>query len=145
MAARSTFGPAGQLWKRRARCILALDVTHPVSIPARGESPAILPRDPGALVLAVAALVVASLVSVDGAVAMLGLLGFTCAWHVVVTGDLAVSGASLRRVAPFAVVVVLLNAVFGPGDPVASIGRVRIAGDRGLANGVFFALRLAVM
>lgn len=95
--------------------------------------------------MAVAALVAASLVSVDDAAAMLGLLGFVCAWHVVATGGVGATAASLRRVAPFAIAVVALNAVFGPGDPIASIGGVRIAADRGLANGVFFALRLAVM
>ncbi len=76
---------------------------------------------------------------------MLGLLGFVCAWHLVVTGSLDTTSASLRRVAPFAALIVLVNAVFGPGAPVVSIGEVRILSDRGLANGVFFALRLSVM
>ena len=116
-----------------------------VSIPAHRASGAILPRDPRAVFLAVSALVVASLVSVDRADAMLGLLGFVCAWHVVATGQLAATGASLRRLVPFAIAVVLLNAVFGPGEAIVSVGSVRIAADRGLASGVFFALRLAVM
>jgi energy-coupling factor transport system permease protein len=120
-------------------------VMQAASVPARGDSAAIRPRDPRVLLLVVCALVAASLVTVVGVVAMLGLLGFVCAWHVVVSGDLQTTAASLRRVAPFAVAVVLLNAVFGPGAPLVTLGGIRIATDRGLANGVFFALRLAVM
>ncbi|MDH4037586.1 MAG: energy-coupling factor transporter transmembrane protein EcfT [Candidatus Krumholzibacteria bacterium] len=120
-------------------------VTDVASIPTRGDTAAIRPRDSRAVLLAVFALVTAALVTVHGAVSMLGLLGFVCAWHVVVTGDLSTSAASLRRVAPFAVVVVLLNAIFGPGAPIVTLGGVRIMTDDGLANGVFFALRLAVM
>jgi energy-coupling factor transport system permease protein len=120
-------------------------VSHTASISAGAEGAAIVPRDPRAIMLAVCALVAASLVSVERAVAMLGLLGFVCAWHVVVTGAVSETAARLRRVWPFALVVVVLNAVFGPGAPIVSLGNVRIAADQGLANGVFFALRLAVM
>jgi energy-coupling factor transporter transmembrane protein EcfT len=93
----------------------------------------------------VLALVVASLVCVREAGAMLGLLGFVCAWHVVASGGLNATATSLRRVTPFAIMVVLLNAVFGPGEAIVSLGPVRLVADRGLTNGVFFALRLAVM
>jgi energy-coupling factor transporter transmembrane protein EcfT len=120
-------------------------VIHGASIPARGDLPAIRPRDPRALLFVVCALVAASLITVDRSTAMLGLLAFVCAWHVVVSGQLSITAASLRRVAPFAVMVVLLNAVFGAGAPIVTLGGVRIATDQGLANGVFFALRLAVM
>lgn len=120
-------------------------VTHAVSPAGAGAPPAIRPRDPRAVFLAVAALVAASLVSVRDAVAMLGLLGFVCAWHVVAAGELAATAASLRRLAPFATAVVLLNAVFGPGYALVSLGDVRLVADRGLANGVYFALRLSVM
>ncbi len=105
----------------------------------------IRPSDPRAVLLATGALIVAAIVGTRSSASMLGLLAFVCAWHLVVTGSMAVTAASLRRTAPFALVIVVLNAIFGPGNALVSIGGVRIVADRGLANGVFFALRLALM
>jgi energy-coupling factor transporter transmembrane protein EcfT len=131
------------LYWTRARCILG--GMHAASVSGPNQNRAIRPRDPRALVAAVTALVAATLAWVGSAAAMLGLLGFVCAWHLVVTGDLSVTGASLRRIAPFALLVVALNAVFGPGEAIVALGGVRLVAGEGLANGVFFALRLGVM
>lgn len=116
-----------------------------MSTDARMPAPAVRPRDPRVLVLVAVALVTASLVWVRSPVAMLGLLGFVCAWHVVVTGSAAVTGASVRRLLPFAALVVVLNGVFGPGKAIVTLGGLRLVADAGLTNGVYFALRLSVM
>ncbi|HEX5132520.1 MAG TPA: energy-coupling factor transporter transmembrane component T [Candidatus Krumholzibacteria bacterium] len=107
-------------------------------------APATRPRDARVVLIVVVALVVASIVTVRSA-ALVALLAFVCAWHASSTGSLSATAASLARVFPLAAAVVVLNAVFGPGDAIVSVGGVRLAGDRGLANGMFFALRLAVM
>ncbi len=103
------------------------------------------PADPRAVLAATAALVAASLLSVPGAAPMLGLLAFVTAWHVAITGSATATAASLRRIVPLALVIVVLNAVFGPGRALVSVHGVRLVADTGLANGVFFALRLALM
>jgi energy-coupling factor transport system permease protein len=114
-------------------------VVDPVA-PAR-----IRPTDPRAVLLATGALIVTAVAGARTSISMLGLLAFVCAWHLVVTGSASATGSSLRRTAPFVLVIVVLNAIFGPGRALVSIGGVRLVADRGLANGVFFALRLALM
>jgi energy-coupling factor transport system permease protein len=48
-------------------------------------------------------------------------------------------------VAPFALVIVALNAVLVPGEPMVTLGGHRVASREGFHDGIFFALRLAVM
>jgi energy-coupling factor transport system permease protein len=76
---------------------------------------------------------------------MLGMLVFVCAWHALTTGSATATTAGLRRIVPFAVVIVVLNAVFGPGRALVSVRGLRLVADDGLANGVFFSLRLGLM
>lgn len=118
----------------------------PVSAsPDAASSTRIRPADPRVVLLITVALIVASLVAARSSATMLGLLVFVSAWHLVTTGSAAATAASLRRTLPFAIVIVVLNAVFGPGRALVSLGGHRLVADRGFADGVRFALRLVVM
>lgn len=110
-----------------------------------GSSSTAAPRDARVALLVTVAWVVASLTFLRTGPAMLGALGFVAAWHLAVTGDARASARALARVGPFALVIVLLNAVFVPGTPLVSLGGVRLASREGFGDGVFFSLRLAVM
>ncbi len=103
------------------------------------------PRDPRAAFVASAALVAASLVTIGDARAMLAALAFACAWHAWTTGNARSTSRTLARVLPFALVIVVLNAVLVPGEALVAVAGRRIVSREGLASGVFFALRLAVM
>jgi energy-coupling factor transporter transmembrane protein EcfT len=120
-----------------------------VSTPLHSPSPRSLrtPRrfDPRALVVATVAVVAAALATPRGVPAMLGLLGFVCAGHAFVTRRAAATARVLVRLAPFALLIVVVNAVLAPGDTLVSIAGRRIVSREGLEDGVFFALRLGVM
>jgi energy-coupling factor transport system permease protein len=103
------------------------------------------PRDPRVAFFATALVVIASLTTIRDSLAMAATLAFVCAWHVVTTGRFGATARSLARVAPFALVIVVLNAVLVPGDAWLSVAGRRIFSYQGLGDGVFFALRLAVM
>jgi energy-coupling factor transport system permease protein len=51
----------------------------------------------------------------------------------------------IRRLLPFAAVILVLNALLVPGDALLQIGGHRVASVQGAHDGIFFALRLAVM
>jgi energy-coupling factor transport system permease protein len=112
---------------------------------SRADAPHTRPGDPRAVLVAVVALVTAALVGVGTRTGMLALLSFTAAWHLAATASVPATSASLWRIVPLALVVVVLNAVFGPGEALVTVAGLRVAADVGLANGVFFALRLSVM
>jgi energy-coupling factor transporter transmembrane protein EcfT len=103
------------------------------------------PRDPRTAFVAAAVAVVASLVTVRDSSAMLIVLAFVCAWHFVATGRVRATARALRRVVPFAIVIVAINAVFVPGEALLSIAGHRVVSRDGLEDGIYFALRLGVM
>lgn len=103
------------------------------------------PGDPRVAFLASALVVAASLTTVHEPRALLALLVFVCGWHLVLAGRPGVTARSLARVLPFAMVIVVLNAVLVPGEALVSVAGRRVVSREGVADGVFFALRLAVM
>jgi energy-coupling factor transporter transmembrane protein EcfT len=103
------------------------------------------PHDPRAVLFAVTLLVLGALVSIRGAREMGATLAFVCAWHTWTTGSIGASARSLARVVPFALLIVVLNAMLVPGEPIVSLAGRRLASREGAADGVFFALRLGVM
>ena len=103
------------------------------------------PRDPRAALLAAAVAVLASLVTVRDSRAMLIELAFVCIWHWVAGGRPRATLRALRRVVPFAIVIVLINALLVPGAALFTIAGRHIGSRDGLDDGIYFALRLAVM
>lgn len=89
--------------------------------------------------------VVASLTLLRDARAMSATLLFVCAWHLLVTGRPRVTARALARVLPFALVIIAINAVLVPGEAWVSLWGRRVVSREGFEDGVFFALRLAVM
>jgi energy-coupling factor transporter transmembrane protein EcfT len=113
-----------------------------------GESPAhprMRPRDPRVAFGVMALVVVASLSTIREPRWMAAAVVFVCAWHAVTTGVVGATARSLLRLLPFALVIVGLNAVLVPGDALITVAGRRVISREGLADGVFFALRLAVM
>ena len=90
-------------------------------------------------------MVAASLTTILDTRALLGTLLFVCGWHLVVVGRPGVTVRSLARVLPFAMVIIVLNAVLVPGAALLSVAGRRVVSREGLDDGAFFALRLAVM
>jgi len=113
-------------------------------MPVAPVSPA-RPSDPRAILIAVLLVVVAATATVRTIPAMLATLGFVCAWHAVATARPAATVRALLRVAPFALVIVALNAVLVAGEPLVTAWGRRVVSREGLLDGCFFALRLAVM
>jgi hypothetical protein len=101
--------------------------------------------DARVMVAATAAVVVASVATLRGIPAMLGLLVFVCAGHALVTRGVGATARRLAGVAPFALLVVALNAVLVPGEALLSLAGHRVVSREGLGDGVFFALRLGGM
>jgi len=91
------------------------------------------------------AVVVASMTSVRSPAGMLLLWAFALLWHVLAARHTQATRRVLTRVAPLMIVVVVLNAVFVPGEAIVTLGGVRLASREGFDDGVFFALRLGVM
>src|SRR5205809_642309 len=81
--------------------------------------------DPRALLFSVLLVVVASAASVRTLPAMLGLFVFVVIWYAAAARRPAGVFTVLRRILPFAAVIVALNALLVPGDAL-----VRIAGHR---------------
>jgi energy-coupling factor transporter transmembrane protein EcfT len=90
-------------------------------------------------------LVVAATATIRTTPAMLATLGYACLWHAWVTTGPRATGRMLARVAPFAALIVVLNAVLVRGEPLLTLWGRRIVSRQGLDDGVFFALRLGVM
>src|SRR4029450_5685815 len=72
-------------------------------------------------------------------------LVFVMIWYAVAARRPASLAAVVRRILPFAAVIVVLNAVLVPGDALFSVAGRRIASVQGAHDGFFFAARLAVM
>jgi len=103
------------------------------------------PSDPRALLVSVLLVVVASAVLVRTLPAMLGLFLFVLIWYAAAARRPGSIRAVLRRILPFAAVILVLNSVLVPGDALVRIGGHRIVSVEGAHDGVFFALRLGVM
>ncbi len=115
---------------------------HPA--PTRPDPPVFRPSDPRVAFIVASALVVAALTTIPDARGMLLALVFACVW-LTVTEGVAKTARVIRGLLPFAVVIVVLNAVLVPGDPLLTIFGRRVTSQKGFQDGVFFALRLAVM
>ena len=126
---------------RRTRSILA---TVPSPIPSPTPPP-FRPSDPRVAFLVAAAVVVAALVTIPDSRGMLLALVFACTWHLAVTRRVRDTLHLLRRVLPFALLIVVINSVLVPGEPLLVIAGRRVTTWEGFDDGVFFALRLAVM
>jgi energy-coupling factor transporter transmembrane protein EcfT len=72
-------------------------------------------------------------------------LAFVCAWHLVAGGRPRATLRALRRVVPFAIIIVAINALLVPGEALFTIAGRHIGSHDGLDDGIYFALRLAVM
>jgi energy-coupling factor transport system permease protein len=103
------------------------------------------PHDPRVALFVAGLWVAASLLTIGDPTSMLAAAAFVCAWHLATTRRLGVTARSLGRVVPFALIVVALNAVLVPGEPLLSVAGRRVVSRQGLDDGVFFALRLGVM
>jgi energy-coupling factor transport system permease protein len=133
----------GGLCRARRGCILRKDLM----LTDANVMPGIVtrPADPRALLLSVLLVVVAAMATVRTVTAMLILFVFVVLWHAALTGRAAHTLRDLRRLAPFALLIIVLNAVLVPGDPILTIAGRRIVSSPGLRDGVFFALRLGSM
>ncbi len=103
------------------------------------------PADSRALLVSVVFVVAASLATVRTLPAMLGLLVFVAIWHVTVARRTASLVAVVRRILPFAAIIILLNAVLVPGDALFNVAGRRVGSIQGAHDGFFFAARLGVM
>lgn len=103
------------------------------------------PSDPRTLLVSVLLVVVASAVLVRTLPAMLGLFAFMMIWYAAAARHPGGIFALLRRLFPFAAVILVLNALLVPGDALLRIAGHRILSVQGAHDGVFFALRLGVM
>ncbi len=101
--------------------------------------------DARVMAAATVAVIVASMTTLRSTPAMLGLLGFVCLGHVFVTRDVDATARRLARIAPFALVIVLVNTLLVPGEALLALARHRVGSREGLVDGIFFALRLGVM
>lgn len=101
--------------------------------------------DARVLFVTTAAIVVASVAAAEGILAMTILFVFACLDHAVASGRVAQTARLVLRVVPLAALIVALNALLVPGRPWLSIGGLRLASHEGMADGVFFALRLGAM
>ena len=117
--------------------------THANVVPAPRETAR--SADPRALLVSVLLVVVAATATVRTIPAMAGMLVFVCAWHLRFAAGPAATARALGRLVPFALVIVVLNAVLVPGEALLEVAGRRVVSREGLLDGVFFALRLAVM
>ena len=101
--------------------------------------------DPRALLLAVMLVVTASMATVGTTTGMLVLFLFVLAWHAATAMSPAATVRALRRILLFAALIIVINALLVPGDPLATVAGRRFGSVQGLHDGVFFALRLGVM
>ena len=108
-------------------------------------APRFRPRDPRVAFFAAALVVIASLSTIRDTPSMAAMLAFVCAWHFVSTGRLGATARSLARIIPFALVIVVLNAVLVPGETLVAVAGRRVASCEGFEDGVYFAFRLAVL
>ncbi|HEX6791175.1 MAG TPA: energy-coupling factor transporter transmembrane component T [Candidatus Krumholzibacteria bacterium] len=100
--------------------------------------------DPRVLLVSSLLIVVASMTTVRTIPGMLGLFLFVAAWYAVTAGAAATVRA-VRRLLPFALVILIINIVLVPGPALVSIAGHRVVSAPGLHDGILFALRLGVM
>lgn len=103
------------------------------------------PADPRVLLVSVALVVAASVVSVRTLSAMAGLLAFVVLWFAAASRRPRSVLGVMRRIFPFAVIIIVINAVLVPGDVLWAIAGRRVASVQGAHDGFFFAARLGVM
>jgi energy-coupling factor transport system permease protein len=101
--------------------------------------------DPRALLIGALLVIVAAMTSVRTLPAMCVLFLFVVMWHAAAVARPARTLRDLRRILPFALLIVAINAVVVPGDPLLVLGGRRVVSAQGLHDGLFFALRLGVM
>ena len=118
---------------------------YPAGMDRSNEVRRFRPGDPRVAFCASALVVAASLTTIREPRALLATLGFVCVWHLAVVGRPGATARSLARVIPFAIVIVALNAVLAPGEALVSVAGRRVVSREGLDDGIYFALRLAVM
>ena len=109
--------------------------------------PALTPTrhvDPRVLLLSVLVIVIASMTTVRSISGMLGLCAFVTTWHIAAV-QWTPTLRALRRLLPFALLIIVLNSVLVPGDALVSVAGRRVVSVPGLHDGVFFALRLGAM
>jgi energy-coupling factor transporter transmembrane protein EcfT len=111
---------------------------------ARAES-RMRPRDPRVAFGVLLVVVVASVATIFRPESMAAVGVFVCAWHAWTTGRPRATARSLLRVLPFALLIIVLNAVLVPGDALLTVAGRRVISREGLEDGIFFALRLVVM
>lgn len=102
-------------------------------------------RDPRINIGAFVALILASLFALRSAGALVVLFVYVSLVAVVLGGGVRTWLADLRRLSPLFGIIVLLNALAVPGRPALSVFGWNLLSIEGLRDGVFFALRLAVM
>lgn len=103
------------------------------------------PADPRALLVSVVLVVAASITTVKTLPAMLGLLVFVVLWYAAAARRPASLFAVVRRIVPFAAMIIVLNALLVPGDALFHVAGRRIGSVQGAHDGLFFAARLGVM
>jgi energy-coupling factor transport system permease protein len=103
------------------------------------------PADPRALLVSVVLVVAASVTTVRTLPAMFGLLVFVSIWYVAAARRPTSLLAVLRRIAPFAAIIIVLNTFLVPGDALFAFAGRRFASVQGAHDGLFFAARLGVM
>jgi len=101
--------------------------------------------DSRVLLFSVLLIVIASLTTVRSITGMLGLVAFVSVWYLAVARRSSSLLSVMRRMVPFAAVIIVLNALLVPGDALFSIAGKRIASVQGAHDGLFFAARMAVM
>ena len=93
--------------------------------------------DARVLLLCVLMVLVASVATVHTLFSMLALFVFVLLWHAVVGRQPARTLQEVRRLLPFALVIVLINAVLVPGDPLVAVAGHRVLSAPGVRDGGF--------
>ncbi len=103
------------------------------------------PRDPRLRLLAFALLVGAVLFALRSIGSMLVVFGYVVALYAVSGGRVRELAAHLRRLLLFFVIIVAINGWAVAGAPAWEVGGKTILSKEGLASGVFYCVRLAVI
>lgn len=101
--------------------------------------------DPRTLLVSVLLVIVASVATVRTLPAMLYLFFFVVLWFAATARRAGAVFGVLRRILPFAALIIVLNALLVPGESLFAIAGRRIGSIEGARDGFYFALRLGVM
>lgn len=118
---------------------------EPAPTPSRGQRARLVPLDPRLRVAVAGILVVAVLGPLRSTAAMAVVLAYTTVVYALTGGRLGDLAAHARRLAPFVVLIAVVNALAAPGHPLVIVAGHGVASREGLAAGVFFSIRLAVL